>query len=95
MAPPNEAELRFRATLEDDVSPKADRLEKKLKAMGMSRHEIKTVVKAVDEASPRIKEVQKQIDQIPQQTVVNIQANTQQATHAISWSTYVLRCLYL
>lgn len=70
----SDAELRFVASLEDDVTPKAEKLEKKLKQMGASPSEIKMMLKAHDEASPKIKEAQKNIDQLPREHVTRIRA---------------------
>lgn len=75
---PTDAQIRFEATLDDNVSARASQLEHKLKRMGASPAEIKVILRAVDEATPKIKEAQRQMDELPRQQVINIQANTEQ-----------------
>lgn len=74
-----DAELRFRASLQDDVSPKVDQLEKKLKQMGASPAEIKMFLRAYDEASAKVQDVQKNLDKMPKEQIVNIKASVDDA----------------
>lgn len=76
----SDAELRFKAQLDDEVSPKIDRLEKKLREMGASQAEIKMMLKAYDEITPKLDEVQKQMDKMPKEQIVNIKAETSGVT---------------
>ena len=72
----NNSNLNFQANLEDNVSPQADAIERRLRAMGANEHEIKITLKAYDQASQQAQKVKAQLAQIPQVTTVQIRANT-------------------
>lgn len=74
--PINDADIRFRAQLDDDISPRIDRLERRLRQMGATPAEIKMFLRAHDEATPKIKEAQKHIDRLPKEHRMRIHADT-------------------
>lgn len=78
----SDAELRFRATFEDDVSPQVDRLLHKLQKAGATPAEINMYLRAQDQATGKIKDVQKQLGLLPKEHVVRVRAATEEArTH--------------
>lgn len=70
--------LRFKATIEDGVTPQVQKIEQSLRKAGATDVEIKMFLRAYDEATPKIQEAQKQLDRLPKQQIINITANTQQ-----------------
>lgn len=79
MAFNNDADIRFQASLEDNISPNLNKLERQLKAVGATPQQIKMTLKAVDEATPKIKEAKRQVDQLPRQHNIHVSADTAQA----------------
>lgn len=65
--PINDPNLRFRVDLEDNATPKLQRLQEQLKKAGYTKSEIKMVMHAVDEATPKVKEAQRHIDRLPKE----------------------------
>lgn len=74
-----DADLRFRATLDDDVSSKVDDLEKKLKKMGASPAQIKMIINAQDNTEPTIKKVRERVAQLGRDAVWHLSMNTDMA----------------
>ena len=79
----NDAEIRFKASLEDEVSPKAEKLEAKLKAMGATPAEIKMYLRAHDEATPKIKEVRKHLSLMEKAGMLQLHADSSKAIQGI------------
>lgn len=80
---PNDAELRFKASLEDDVSPQLDQLEKKLRKAGASPAEVKMMLRAYDEATPKLDEARKRMALIPKEHIIRIKAKTDDVSTSI------------
>ena len=74
----NDADLRFKATLEDEVSPKVQKLEAELKKLGASPAEIKMTLKAYDEATAKAQQVQRELNRLPNEHLVKVRADTSQ-----------------
>lgn len=76
------ADLTFSAELHDNVSPTADQIEKRLKALGASRHEIKMFLTAYDQATPKIKAAQEQLNKLPKDHLTNLRVNADSVDQA-------------
>lgn len=71
-----DAQLRFQADLIDNTSAKLDTLEKKLRAMGADPTQIKMIVKAVDESTPKVKAAQEAINRMPKEHKTHLKVDT-------------------
>lgn len=72
----DDADIRFRASLQDDVTPQIQKLEASLRKAGASPTEIKMFLRAYDEATPKIKEAQRHINMLPREHMIRFRANT-------------------
>lgn len=83
MAPPgqnqNDGDLRFSATLQDNVSPTAAAIEKKLKELGATKAEIKLYLRAYDETTAKAQQVKKELDKLPKERRIRITADAHDA----------------
>lgn len=69
-----DSDIRFRASLKDDLTPNLEKLEAKLKKMGASPSEIKMMLKAHDEATPKINALRKMMSRMPRMHRVSFEA---------------------
>lgn len=75
----NQQDLRFNATLQDNVSPQIDAIAQKMQKLGASKGEIKLFIRAYDEASKKTDEIHRKLKSLPADTHVRISTNAEQA----------------
>ena len=80
----NNADLNFQANLQDNVSPTADAIERKLKALGANKHEIKLYLKAYDQATSQLEQVRGHIRNMPKEVVMRVKADTSHFHQAVA-----------
>lgn len=88
MAPPGNSsqsgDLRFNATLQDNVSPQVDTIVRKMQQLGASKHEIKIFIRAYDDATQRATQVKQHLATIPKEVRTQIVVETAHAHRAIN-----------
>jgi hypothetical protein len=67
-----QGDLRFNAILEDNVSPQVDKIARKMKELGASKHEIKLMLRAQDEVSAKAHQVKQTLDKLPKETKLKL-----------------------